>query len=526
MIDTEDAEDAQRPWLVGPEVLEEDIKAAVLFGPPGSFLIQKQDDKSFVLTINAGGEAVTIPVTFGLRAGSKCYMLGDVAHPTLESLVASLAVEGVLAELTGGQVAAKIRPLVAPRPKKGAAAEDEGGDEGSYLTEQGSCVPSFACGEGEDDEDDESDDADDGDDANAGDDADEGAGAGDEAGDAAVEMRNKGGASKKSRPKTRLEIVDEEIHAAKKKILKAFKDHNSNVQDFMNVKLEEEVLGNRKNIKQKRVKHNTKDLKAILASVDKEEAEVFASGTSCKAVKPKSRVYLASKAGEALDLIMHEPIPRGLWLGRNAKGKLGFIRTEDFMISPTDVHKMMHGAFSPAVSPVKLPNGGTGGATPAPAVSATDQIQALIGKDNATKASPSLAAAPHYKRPTPAAVAAPPAGQGNMAGAGDGEGNTEVVASDGAPARAPPAPRRESSLSPDKAKAGGPPPPKRQSSLGPPRQAPQAPQRGSSLASPKTSAGAPPPPTRSGSSLSARRTSTASVMSEDMYGSTSEEEDD
>ena len=41
------------------------------------------------------------------------------------------------------------------------------------------------------------------------------------------------------------------------------------------------------------------------------------------------------------------------WIGQDAGGVLGFINTDFFMISATNVKSTMHGAFSPAVSPVK-----------------------------------------------------------------------------------------------------------------------------------------------------------------------------
>ena len=284
MIDTDNVEDAQRPWLVGNDASEEDIKGAVLCGPSGSFLIQKKDDKSFVLTINADGEAISIPIVFGLRAGKKCYMLGDTAHATLESLVASLTDPAVLEEITGKQI--KVPPIVATRPKKAAAADvDVDDEEESYLDEAN---------------------ADSGD-GGGGSDSDAYGGSEDEEGEGKVRMRKD--KSKKARPKTRVELIEEEIESAKLRILGAFKEHNTHKQDYMNSKLEEEVLGNRKVKKKKRVKHDTKELKKILARVDKETASAYASGTACKAVKPKSRVYLAIKPGELLELVKEDPLP-------------------------------------------------------------------------------------------------------------------------------------------------------------------------------------------------------------------------
>lgn len=68
-------------------------------------------------------------------------------------------------------------------------------------------------------------------------------------------------------------------------------------------------------------------------------------------------IRLANVCGVAWLGFVFAVLRQGLWLGKNGKGKFGFIRTEDFMISPTDVHKMMHGAFSPSVSPVKIAAG-------------------------------------------------------------------------------------------------------------------------------------------------------------------------
>ena len=108
----EDGADPQRPWL-DMHAAHAELKATVLANGSGAFAIRKESASQFIVLLNVHGTVVEAPVDFGLRAGAKCYMLGDVAHPTLESLVASLASEDVLASITTGTeaVAAAGLPL-------------------------------------------------------------------------------------------------------------------------------------------------------------------------------------------------------------------------------------------------------------------------------------------------------------------------------------------------------------------------------------------------------------------------------
>jgi hypothetical protein len=138
----------------------------------------------------------------------------------------------------------------------------------------------------------------------------------------------------------------------------AFKKLAMDRQDFLNAKLHDEVLGSGGGgggAKKRRRKYDLKRLRGLLAAVDA-GAPTYAKGKMCVAVKKKTP-FLSARAGEEVDFLETGlNIPAGVWLGRlNVKGvvRFGFVETEDFMISASSVNNVMHGAYSPQVSPVK-----------------------------------------------------------------------------------------------------------------------------------------------------------------------------
>jgi hypothetical protein len=83
----------------------EEAVAMTAAARPGAFTIRTISNSMFVLFMHVGGGVVKeVPIEFGLRAGKKCYMMRDVAHPTLEDLVASLADAVVLDVVTEGSL--------------------------------------------------------------------------------------------------------------------------------------------------------------------------------------------------------------------------------------------------------------------------------------------------------------------------------------------------------------------------------------------------------------------------------------
>jgi MOSC domain-containing protein YiiM len=100
-------------------------RAAVLEGGSGAFAIRRENKSKYIVTINADGEVVDLPITVTKHGGKKRFALCAVEYPTLDQLVASLGEEGVLERLTGGRIGAETTAFAAPREAHEPDAEAE-----------------------------------------------------------------------------------------------------------------------------------------------------------------------------------------------------------------------------------------------------------------------------------------------------------------------------------------------------------------------------------------------------------------
>eukprot|EP00039_Didymoeca_costata_P006907 m.94491 g.94491 ORF g.94491 m.94491 type:complete len:694 (-) comp13448_c0_seq1:108-2189(-) len=287
------------PWFTSAASLD-DAHEQILEAGEGSFIIFKESDDKYILTMNIDGVEKDIEIEVTTNAdGSKEYTIGGFPFSSLDKLVAELHTPGFLQSLLGG---GKVpESCLFPSPK---------------------LVEDFASEEKEDDEVDKAEDS-------PTKDTEE------KVSEESVAVETK---PEVKRAKSKEEIIAEEIEKAKLKIKQAFKVHNENLQDYLHFKLQEEML--QQNQKKKTIKYDKKKLKKFLAEVNP-AATTYIVGTSTKTVTSKNSLFMSILEGQHISFLEVADLPIGLWVGKDVGGNIGFVRTQDFSVSPSDVKNIM-----------------------------------------------------------------------------------------------------------------------------------------------------------------------------------------
>eukprot|EP00730_Choanoeca_flexa_P007241 TRINITY_DN12301_c0_g1_i1.p1 TRINITY_DN12301_c0_g1~~TRINITY_DN12301_c0_g1_i1.p1 ORF type:complete len:853 (+),score=249.01 TRINITY_DN12301_c0_g1_i1:83-2560(+) len=138
------------------------------------------------------------------------------------------------------------------------------------------------------------------------------------------------------RAKTKKEILIE----AMEKMLRAHQQHKQAVEDAMQARLMDQVLGGKKK-KAKAKKPTKKQLRKLLDTVT-EATPVYAVARTYKSLKAKDKYFLSFDMAQELEVLSVENAPHGLWVARNGRAEeVGFVYTHDLMINADYVSSKM-----------------------------------------------------------------------------------------------------------------------------------------------------------------------------------------
>lgn len=267
------------PWLdVG--ATQKQCHLGVLSCGSGSYIVRKRDSSTYILSVNNDGSVVEVPIRFGIKEGSKCYMIGGSTHASLQDAVSSLIADSEAAFASGKpfEVGKNIINVVIASPASivGNAEADAAFDsawEEFEKSQQSTRRKSVYTMGGKDHEP-------------------------ITIGQASTETIKD--TLKTETPAERLERVMREAEA---RINSAQTEHLALVEEYMKTKMSEEVLG--KGIRsESKQKYDRKALSKLLKTMTK-ETSVYAQGVMTATIteKESKKVFLAIDAGEDIDIL-------------------------------------------------------------------------------------------------------------------------------------------------------------------------------------------------------------------------------
>eukprot|EP00041_Stephanoeca_diplocostata_P006935 m.95973 g.95973 ORF g.95973 m.95973 type:complete len:892 (+) comp16630_c0_seq1:238-2913(+) len=316
---------AKRPWLT-KVATQQQCAAAVLESGSGAFTVQKYNGSNFTLYANIDGTVKTAEILHGIRGGKKCYMLNGKAYEALNDIVEAVQSTPEVVQWDG-DTQGNSTPLTTiavysdavanmHTPSHGAASPPAAAPVGADPTTATSATPPPASD-----------------------------------GPAATTPTSAPAPVELSAEEKHQRFIEEQERLAIARINEAHSKHMEAVHAWMSHKmmLEWQARGVQP------IKYDKKVLKASLSECEG-SGRVYAVAIACEDVKNSKagKLFLDLTAGQKVEVMDAMNTPHGLWIIRVPtkkadKFKLGFVHTEDIMVTVQDVHRMHHGGGDTSV---------------------------------------------------------------------------------------------------------------------------------------------------------------------------------